>query len=149
MTVKLGVLEHWFDGEPVVPGRTLADRLAALEEAGYQGIQLSAVSHREGMDAMIEGFKSMLLAVLVLILAWGIGRITGELHTADFVVGITTGVLSPHWLPVLVFLAAAALSFATGTSWGTMAILMPLVIPWGYVWRHYVKRPGARWRNDP
>ena len=52
MTVKLGVLEHWFDGEPVVPGRTLADRLAALEEAGYQGIQLSAVSHREGMDAI-------------------------------------------------------------------------------------------------
>lgn len=83
----------------------------------------------QAMDALVEGFKSMFLAVLVLVLAWGIGKITGELHTADFVVGITKDVLSPHWLPVLVFVAAAAISFATGTSWGTMAILMPLVIP--------------------
>lgn len=83
----------------------------------------------QAMEALVEGFKSMLLAVIVLVLAWGIGKITGELHTADFVVGMTKDVLSPHWLPVLVFLAAAAISFATGTSWGTMAILMPLVIP--------------------
>lgn len=83
----------------------------------------------QAMDALIEGFKSMFLAVLVLVLAWGIGKITGELHTADFVVGIARNVLSPYWLPVLIFIAAAAISFATGTSWGTMAILMPLVIP--------------------
>jgi Na+/H+ antiporter NhaC len=83
----------------------------------------------EAMDGMVEGFKSMLLALMVLVLAWGIGHITGELHTADYVVGMTERVLSPHWLPVLVFIAAAGISFATGTSWGTMAILMPLVIP--------------------
>ena len=84
---------------------------------------------RESMDAMTEGFKSMLLAIVVLVLAWGIGTITGELHTADFVVGLTEGVLSPYWFPVLVFIASAAIAFATGTSWGTMAILMPLAIP--------------------
>lgn len=84
---------------------------------------------RESMDALTEGFKSMLLAIVVLILAWGIGMITGELHTADFVVGLTEGVLSPYWFPVLVFAASAAIAFATGTSWGTMAILMPLAIP--------------------
>ncbi|MGC4192249.1 MAG: sugar phosphate isomerase/epimerase family protein [Thermomicrobiales bacterium] len=44
MTLKLGVLESWFDGEPVVPGKTLPERLNALEEAGYGGIQLCAVS---------------------------------------------------------------------------------------------------------
>jgi Na+/H+ antiporter NhaC len=38
-------------------------------------------------------------------------------------------VLSPHWLPVLVFMISAAIAFATGTSWGTMGILIPLVIP--------------------
>ncbi|HUP62740.1 MAG TPA: Na+/H+ antiporter NhaC family protein [Thermoanaerobaculia bacterium] len=86
----------------------------------------------QAIDALVEGFKSMFLAVLVLVLAWAIGRITGELHTADFIVGITKDVLSPHWLPVLVFLVSAAISFATGTSWGTMAILMPLVIPIGH-----------------
>lgn len=84
---------------------------------------------RESMDALTEGFKSMLLAIVVLVLAWGIGTITGELHTADFVVGLTDGILSPYWFPVLVFIAGAAIAFATGTSWGTMAILMPLAIP--------------------
>ncbi len=44
MTLKLGVLESWFDGETVVPGKTLEERLANLEAAGYQGIQLCAVS---------------------------------------------------------------------------------------------------------
>ncbi|HEU4522412.1 MAG TPA: Na+/H+ antiporter NhaC family protein, partial [Thermoanaerobaculia bacterium] len=52
-----------------------------------------------------------------------------ELHTADFVVGLTEGALSPHFLPVIVFAVSAVIAFATGTSWGTMAILMPLVIP--------------------
>jgi len=52
MVPKLGVLEHWFDGEPVVPGRTLEERLCNLEAAGFQGIQLSAVSHRQGLDSI-------------------------------------------------------------------------------------------------
>jgi Na+/H+ antiporter NhaC len=103
--------------------------LAAVAVALLLPLAQKLLTVRETMDAVVEGFKSMLLAVLVLVLAWGIGRITSELHTADFVVGLTKGVLSPHWLPVLVFIASAAMSFATGTSWGTMAILMPLVIP--------------------
>jgi Na+/H+ antiporter NhaC len=84
---------------------------------------------REAMEGLVEGFKAMLLACIVLVLAWSIGTITGQLHTADYVVGLTSGSLSPHWLPVLVFAMSAAIAFATGTSWGTMAILMPLVIP--------------------
>ncbi|MDX1503446.1 MAG: Na+/H+ antiporter NhaC family protein [Thermoanaerobaculia bacterium] len=83
----------------------------------------------QSMKAMVEGFRSMLLALVVLILAWSIGAVCEQLNTADYVVGLTEGVLAPHWLPVLVFLASAAISFATGASWGTMAILMPLVIP--------------------
>ena len=84
---------------------------------------------REAMAGLVDGFKSMLLALVVLILAWSIGGVCTELHTADYVVGLTQGVLSPHFLPVLVFLISAGISFATGTSWGTMGILMPLVIP--------------------
>lgn len=91
------------------------------------GQKILTLTH--AVEAVMEGFKSMMSAIVVLILAWGIGAITGELHTADFVVGLADGVLSVHWLPVLVFVTAAALSFATGTSWGTMAILMPLVLP--------------------
>ncbi len=84
---------------------------------------------KEAVAALLEGFKAMLLAVVVLTLAWSISGVCTELHTADYVVSLTRGVVSPHFLPVLVFLVSAAVSFATGTSWGTMGILMPLVIP--------------------
>ncbi len=87
------------------------------------------LSVRHTMEAMMEGFKGMLMALVVLVLAWSIGAVCGELHTADWVVALAEGVLSPHWLPVLVFALSAAVSFATGTSWGTMGILIPLVIP--------------------
>ena len=83
----------------------------------------------EAIKGMVEGFKSMMLAVVVLLLAWSIGSVCAELHTADFLVDLTHGVLSPFWLPVLVFIISAAVSFATGTSWATMSILIPLVVP--------------------
>lgn len=83
----------------------------------------------QGVEAMVEGCKAMLMALIVLTLAWSIGAVSDELHTADYVVGLTEGVLSAHWLPVLVFVLSAVVSFSTGTSWGTMAILVPLVIP--------------------
>jgi len=87
------------------------------------------LSLKSALEGMIEGFKSMFLALIVLILAWSISSICTELHTADFLVGVTQGRISPYFLPVLVFALSAATSFATGTSWGTMGILVPLVIP--------------------
>lgn len=81
------------------------------------------------MEAWIKGMNSMLLAMVILILAWSIGSVTEELHTADYLVQLLRGVLSPFWLPALTFMIAAAVAFSTGTSWATMAILMPLVIP--------------------
>jgi Na+/H+ antiporter NhaC len=87
------------------------------------------LSVRQTMEAMVEGFKSMFLALVVLVLAWSIGEVCGTLHTAGYLVGVTAGALSPHWLPALVFVVSAVVSFATGTSWGTMGILIPLVVP--------------------
>lgn len=83
----------------------------------------------EALDAWFNGLKSMLLAMLILVLAWSIGAVTQELNTAGYLVQILRGTIAPQWLPVLTFLIAALVSFATGTSWGTMAIMMPLVIP--------------------
>ena len=83
----------------------------------------------ETIEAWILGLKSMLLAVLILTLAWSIGSITVEMKTADFIIGLISDSISPHFLPVIVFLVCALTSFATGTSWGTMAIMMPIVIP--------------------
>jgi Na+/H+ antiporter NhaC len=103
--------------------------LGAVVVAVVMAVAQKILTLKESMGALIEGFKSMLLAIIVLILAWAIGDITGVLHTADWVVSLTESVLSPRFLPVLVFLASAVIAFSTGTSWGTMAILMPLVIP--------------------
>lgn len=103
--------------------------LAGLVVAIVLPLVQRLLSVRQTMEATVEGFKAMLLALVVLVLAWSIGAVCGELHTADWVVSITDGVLSPHWLPVLIFLISAAVAFATGTSWGTMGILVPLVIP--------------------
>ena len=84
---------------------------------------------KDAVEGMVEGFKAMLLAFVVLILAWSIQGICTDLGTADYLVDLTSGTLPPHLLPVLVFVLAAATSFATGSSWGTMGILLPLVIP--------------------
>lgn len=116
---------------------SVSDSFSALLWASLAGVVVAALlalgqrilTVRQTMESMVEGFRSMLLAFIVLILAWSIGGVCEELLTADYVVGLTSGVLSPHWLPALVFLASAAISFATGASWGTMAILMPIVIP--------------------
>ncbi|MBI5662091.1 MAG: Na+/H+ antiporter NhaC family protein [Ignavibacterium album] len=83
----------------------------------------------EIMDAWFLGIRSMFLAVVMLTLAWSIGSITQDMKTADYIISIISDSISPHWLPVLIFIVCAATSFSTGTSWGTMAIMMPLVIP--------------------
>ncbi len=117
-----------------------SDSYSALLWASFSGgliaILLSVwqriLSTKKAIEAWFNGMKSMLLAILILVLAWSIGTVTEELHTADYLVQILRGSISPHFLPVLTFLIAAIISFATGTSWGTMAIMMPLVIPLGW-----------------
>ncbi|RZO60723.1 MAG: Na+/H+ antiporter NhaC family protein, partial [Sandaracinaceae bacterium] len=67
--------------------------------------------------------------VMILVLAWSLGEVCEHLHTADYVIQAIGGWMPAGLLPALVFVIAAATSFATGTSWGTMGILFPLVIP--------------------
>lgn len=81
------------------------------------------------IDAWIGGVKAMVLAVTVLVLAWSLSRICGEIQTAEYIIHASQGILRPEVVPVLTFVTAAVVSFATGTSWGTMAILIPIVIP--------------------
>jgi Na+/H+ antiporter NhaC len=86
---------------------------------------------QESIAAWIGGIRAMMLAMVILVLAWSLSAVTASLGTAPFISGILQGNLAPQLLPVLVFVAAAAIAFATGTSWGTMAILYPLVMPLG------------------
>lgn len=88
-----------------------------------------ALRLQEAFQAWLGGMRTMFLAVVILGLAWSIGAVCEELHTARYLVQALEGVLSPMWLPALTTLVAAGISFATGSSWATMSILMPLVIP--------------------
>lgn len=81
------------------------------------------------VEAWYEGLKAMLFAMIILVLAWALSDITQVLHTADYLVSILGEWLPPGVVPAIIFILAAATAFATGSSWGTMGILMPLVIP--------------------
>ncbi len=88
------------------------------------------MSLKNTMDSLIKGFKTMLTAVLILILAWSLALITEHMHTAVFISQSMLEVsLSPYFVPAITFILAALVSFSTGSSWGTMAILYPLLLP--------------------
>jgi len=84
----------------------------------------------DAVENFLKGFKTMLGAVVILILAWVLAGLTEQLETAHFLTQQLLSVdLGPGWLPSLTFVLAGVIAFSTGTSWGTMAILFPLVIP--------------------
>ena len=85
----------------------------------------------ELMDCLPNGFKQMVPAILILCLAWTIGDVTKGLGAPEFVAGIVKNLSGSLYalLPAVVFIIAAFLGFATGTSWGTFSILLPIVIP--------------------
>ena len=79
--------------------------------------------------AILMGAKNALFPCSILILAWSIKTICQELYTANFLISILGNYLDPTWFPFLLFITAALTAFCTGTSWGTMAILIPVAIP--------------------
>ena len=82
------------------------------------------------MEESVEGFKSMFNAVVILTMAWSIALVTKDMHTAEFVSQLLLKwSLSPALAPMLTFVLACLIGFSTGTSWGTMAILYPLILP--------------------
>ncbi|MDX1460088.1 MAG: Na+/H+ antiporter NhaC family protein [Xanthomonadales bacterium] len=93
---------------------TLSQRILDLEET---------------VGAWYQGLKSMLMALIILLLAWSLGEVSEILKTADYLVSVLGESLPPFTLPALVFVVAALTAFGTGSSWGAMGILLPLVIP--------------------
>ncbi|SDS24102.1 Na+/H+ antiporter NhaC [Brevibacterium sandarakinum] len=81
------------------------------------------------LGTYVKGMEKMISVVLILVLAWTLGGLLEEMGTANFLVEMMSGVVPAALVPVLVFVCAAAMSFATGSSWGTFAIMIPLAIP--------------------
>ncbi len=105
---------------------SIASTIVAIVMTSIQKV----LNFRQSMEAMMVGFKIMLPATVVLILAWTLALMTKYMHTADFVSSaLIEWNVTPLLLPALTFVLAVIIAFSTGTSWGTMAILYPLVLP--------------------
>tara|TARA_A100001037_G_scaffold36368_1_gene28127 strand:+ start:10400 stop:12223 length:1824 start_codon:yes stop_codon:yes gene_type:complete len=84
---------------------------------------------RECISAAVGGFKSMMIAMIILVLAWSLGSVTEAIGTSLFLQTILSDRIAVQLIPVIVFVTSGAMAFATGTSWGTMAIMLPVAIP--------------------
>ncbi|MBT8478978.1 MAG: Na+/H+ antiporter NhaC family protein [Gemmatimonadetes bacterium] len=104
---------------------SLAGCIVAIALAVGQRI----LSVHQAIDGLVGGMRAMFLAGIILVLAWSLGSVTEVLGTAPYISGLLEGNLPAELLPALVFVTAASIAFATGTSWGTMGILLPIVIP--------------------
>ena len=105
---------------------------AALVVAFILFLPRKILGFREFMDGIAEGVKSMVPAYIILTLAWTISGVCSAdyLNTGGFVGHlVATSSMPMQLLPAVVFLVASLLAFATGTSWGTFGILIPIVIP--------------------
>ena len=110
-------------------GLSMGSFVALLIIMVYYMIRRS-FSFKEMMECLPEGFKLMVPATLILTFAWTISGVTGSLGAADFVAGVVDqfGAGLQNFLPAVIFVIACLLAFATGTSWGTFGILIPIVI---------------------
>ena len=82
------------------------------------------------VDTWTNGMKSVFFTIVFIVLAWMVSSFCKELGTANFVVGALVAANFPAWiLPTAVFIIAGIMAFATGSSWGTMALVLPLAMP--------------------
>ena len=112
----------------------LYSAFSALLSAGISAVVLKSLSLSGTVAAGIKGLQSMLLAVVILVLAWSIAGLCNDQHlnTAGFIIDGLHGNLSARWMPATAFVVSAAVSFATGSSFATMGLLMPLCISLTY-----------------
>ena len=102
----------------------LASIVAIVMAVGEQ-----ILSIEDAISEWIGGMKTIVITGVILLLAWSLGGVIGEVGTADYLVGVLSSTI-PAWIvPALIFILGALISFATGTAYGTMSILMPLAIP--------------------
>lgn len=103
--------------------------LSSMMAAAVLSLGQRIMDLEEVVNAWFHGVRSMLMAMIILILAWSLGEVTDILKTADYLVSVLGDSIPVFILPALVFVLAAATAFATGSSWGAMGILFPLAMP--------------------
>ena len=93
------------------------------------GVSKGHFTFGKGIDIWVSGMKALIITGVILLLAWSLSSVMSDLGTADYLVTLLGDTMPPFLLPTVIFILGAIISFATGTSYGTMGILMPLAIP--------------------
>ena len=136
LTVIVGLFVSG-EGESITDIIGSADAYSVLIWASLLGCAMAVslslmqgiLTLNETVEAWLAGGRFMLTGLVLLVMAWAVADVAGVLQTAPYLITVLGESLSPYTLPTLVFLLAGATAFASGSSWGVMAILMPLVIP--------------------
>ncbi len=107
---------------------TTAYLFAAMVAIGLM-VYYKTRTFNDSFSIYINGMQKMVYVSLTLILAWSLGATIKNLGTASYIIEILDGNIPALFIPAILFLFGACVSFATGSSWGTFAIMMPLAIP--------------------
>ena len=130
----------FFSGENFIDAFSNSDASVGLVYGSVVALIITIVfylitrvlSFSECMNAIPEGFKSMVPAIMVLTFAWTLKAMTDSLGAKEYVAGLVANIAGNHalmsLLPAIVFIVGIFLAFATGTSWGTFGILIPIVV---------------------
>jgi len=119
-------------------GTFVAFGSAKILEAFFAAVMYQAVAMalggyfkdiKDGMDVAVKGIKAVIPAILILALAYCINTISKTLGAQQYIISLTEGWMTSGLLPLVTFITGAMISFFTGTSWGTYAILTPFVLP--------------------
>ena len=138
LIVGLGVsLYQTGTGDTILDRLSDADPYKSMMYASFLGVLVAAsmtigqriLSVHETVDAWYGGLRATLFGMIILVLAWSLSDVTSHLNTADYLISVLADSLPVALVPAVVFVLAAITAFTTGTSWGAMGILMPLVIP--------------------
>ena len=93
------------------------------------GLKQKIFNLHEAIETWVFGVKALVITAVILILAWSLSSVMKELGTAAYLVSILSDSTPQFILPTVIFILGSIISFSTGTSYGTMGILMPLTIP--------------------
>lgn len=128
----------FFDGASFVDSFADSDASVGLVFGSFIALLITLILYlvrrvlpfKDCMDCIAEGFKAMVPAITILALAWTLKAMTDSLGAAEYVAGLVDQTKGSflNFLPAIIFLIAVGLSFATGTSWGTFGILIPITL---------------------
>lgn len=103
--------------------------LFATIVAVFLGVYRKVITFSQAIDTWLHGWKTMIFTIAMLLLAWSLASIVKKLGAPDYLTFLLANNIPKNLLPSIIFLLGSAISFAIGTSYGTMGILMPLAVP--------------------